>query len=95
MGETHLIDTPVAHRCSAAICVATLWQRYRDVAELGDEHEVYTRLKEFRETRPSFVITPTIVAESRAPPLLSKLVAGDGTLPLPLHSRADAGRVSL
>ena len=28
----------------------TLWQRYRDVAELGDEHEVYTRLKEFLES---------------------------------------------
>ena len=28
----------------------TLWQRYRDVAELGDEHEVYTRLKEFLDS---------------------------------------------
>ena len=28
----------------------TLWQRYRDVAELGDEHEVYMRLKEFLES---------------------------------------------
>ena len=75
----------------------TLWQRYRDVAELGDEHEVYTRLKDFRDLDilVRYSITPTIVAESRAPPLLSKLVAGDGTLPLPLHSRADAGRVSL
>ena len=25
----------------------TLWQRYRDVAELGDQHEVYMRLREF------------------------------------------------
>ena len=28
----------------------TLWQRYRDVAELGDEHEVYARLKEFLDS---------------------------------------------
>ena len=28
----------------------TLWQRYRDVAELGDEHEVYTRLKAFLDS---------------------------------------------
>ena len=28
----------------------TLWQRYRDVAELGDQHEVYMRLKEFLES---------------------------------------------
>ena len=28
----------------------TLWQRYRDVAELGDEHEGYARLKEFLDS---------------------------------------------
>ena len=27
-----------------------MWQRYRDVAELGDQHEVYLRLKEFLDS---------------------------------------------
>ena len=34
----------------------TLWQRYRDVAELGDEPEVYTREHEvYTRDLPSFL----------------------------------------